>query len=291
MQVRARRFPRKDAIIWGAAAGVLSTILLALRWRSDVLFSYDTTTPYKLFLTGAMISAAVQFIVLAALAAVLVGTVFAIRPQTRTLFAGGHERRYLRDALLLAGLGLVLQVGIRRFSIVLNSFADRYTTVNELLMLPAAARPWPWLDDFTGLVRYSILLLPVLALVVHAAVKFFGTRRALLAFAGAIALFAAEDARSVPQFGVQLVVGLVSAAALVWVLMGLFRGNELAYVLSFFAGRALGLVLGWLRQPALEARTTGVVLALLAAALLVVIYLLAARGARTAARSSIDRAA
>jgi hypothetical protein len=89
-----------------------------------------------------------------------------------------------------------------------------------------------------------------------------------------------------PEFGVQLVISLLSAGALAWVVLRLFRGNELAYVLCFVAGRTLGSALSWLRQPSLDAQSTGIMVGALGTAVLIVAYVLAARG-----ESEIERGA
>lgn len=275
-----RRIPRRAAIFWGVIAGLLSLVILSLRWQSDILWSYETTTPYQLFVTGAGVSLVVQFLVLGLLAAVMVGTLLAVRPQVRALVAGRNDERYVRDGVILAVVGLGLQIGLRRLAQVLGGMAEHSNGVDELLLLSAAARPAPWLDEFASLARSLVLLLPLFGLLVHAGQRFLGTRRALLVTFVAAVIFAADGARSMPEFGVQLVISLLSAGALAWAVLRLFRGNELAYVLCFVGGRTLGTALGWLRQPSLDAQSTGVMVGALGASVLIVAYVLASRGAR-----------
>jgi hypothetical protein len=158
---------------------------------------------------------------------------------------------------------------------VLTSLGSRWASIDELLLLPAAARPVPWLDVWIDQMRNALMLLPALALLVHLVGKRFGTRRAVGFLGLAVLLFAAEGARSPAEFGLQLAIGGASAAVLVFVLGYLFRGNELAYVLSFIAGRGLGTAALWIMQPNASLRLTGIVagvllLATLGAVLLVV---------------------
>ena len=77
---------------------------------------------------------------------VLAGTACAVRPRLRRLFAHGHDRQWVRDGVLLALVGIALQIGVRRLTSVLVSVGSRFADVRELLHLPAAARPLPWLD-------------------------------------------------------------------------------------------------------------------------------------------------
>src|SRR5262249_30745746 len=233
-QVRARRFPLRRALPWGIATGVLSLAAMGLRWQSDVLWGYDPERqPYQLFVTAASISFAVQFVFFSIAAAALVGTLFAVRPQAERVFRGGHDERYARDALVLGGLGVLLQLGVRRLADVLSAIAPAHTGVSELFLMPAAARPAPWMDEFSDLSRSVLFYIPMFALVVHAAQRWLGPRRALVVAAAGLALWAGDGARSLAEFGLQCAVGWVALGALLFVLFVLFRGNDLAYVLSY----------------------------------------------------------
>jgi membrane protease YdiL (CAAX protease family) len=283
-QVKLRRFRWRAGVAWGVVAGLLSAILTALRWQSDVLFSYTTTMPYQLFMTGATLSLVLQFVLTTAMVAVLAGTALAVRPQSATIFAGGHDRRTLRQGVLLALVAVVLQVGVARFEIVLASLAPRFAVPAELVALPAAARPLPWLDLFAGLVRYLIVVLAVIVILLHAAQRFLGLRRTLVLMLAAALLFAADGAHSLGEFALQACMSIAGAATAAFVALGLLRGNELAWVLALLLGRGVATVPAWLPHPAV--RTAGIVLGVLVLATAGAVYALAARRSDAARRTA-----
>jgi membrane protease YdiL (CAAX protease family) len=279
-QVKLRRFRWRVGLAWGIVAGILSLVLTALHWQSDVLWTYQTTMPYQLFLTSAWLSFGLQFLFTGAIVFMLVGTALAIRPNAAALWNGGIDRRSWRDALVLALVAVVLQFGIARFGVVLGSLAPHLAVPPELLLLPAAARPLPWLDLFLTFARNTIVLLAVIAILLHAAQRFLGVRRALLfLFVGAL-LFAADGARSGAEFALQAAGTVASAAAAAFVALGLLRGNDLAWVLAIVLGRGVAQVPMWVRQPAAEAKTTGIVLGVLVVVTAVFLAWLAARRSR-----------
>ena len=189
--------------------------------------------------------------------AVLVGTAFAVRPSLRLLFTHGRHRRWVRDGVLLALVGIALQLGVRRFASVLTDVGARYADIQELLYLPAAARPLPWLDITLDQLQRGLFLLPLFALLVHAVTRQLNRVQAVAALGIVLLLFAAEGARNPAEFDLQLAIAGASAAAVVFALGYLFRGNELAYVLAFLGGRGLGAAIEWMTQPAPGAFATG----------------------------------
>ncbi len=290
-QILARRFALRPAVVCGAVTGLVSLLLFAMRWQSDSLWEYDASLPYHLFIAGMAVRAVVLFMGSGIAGALLFGTLVAVRPHVRSLFAGRHDERYVRDAVGLAAIGVLLQFGVRRFGIVLDAITPHYAKIADLLSLPSAAGALPWLDVFCNLARNTFLLLPAFALVLYAAGRLLGVRRALGLVGVAVVVLAGESARSMGEFGAQLLSGLVAAGVLVFVVCVLFRGNDLAYVFSFLAGRGIGAAALWLRQPAPEAQSSGVVLAALACATLMIVYVLAARGSYRGSGSQPSSAA
>jgi hypothetical protein len=261
VEVRARRFPWKRALRWGALAAALSLVLVLLQWQSELVTRYETNVPWDLFQVLAIIGVVLQVLLVALLAAMLLGTMFALRPQTASVLSGGHDRAYVRDALLLALVGLLLQVGLARFGAVLTDRAARWADIDSLPAFAAAAHPLPWLGLLLGLLRTALFVLPSIALLVTVARHGLGRKRTALFLAAAAVLFAADGARSLPQFGLQLAMGGVTLGMAVLVVGWLFRGNELAYLLVFLAGRGIATGVEWIRHPAL--RVNGIVFTLL----------------------------
>jgi membrane protease YdiL (CAAX protease family) len=261
VQVRARRFPWRRALGWGAAAAALSLGAVALQWHSELVARYETNVPWDQFQVLAVIAVVLQMVFWALVAAMLAGTMFALRPQTATLLSGGRDRAYGRDAVLLAIVGLLLQVGLDRLGGVVADRASRWAEIDHLLMLPAAAQPLPWLGLLLDSLRTALLALPCIALLLWIGDQVLGRSRSALFLAGSVVLFAAEGARSLPQFGLQLGLGALAAAVAAAAVVWLFRGNELAYLLVFLAGRGVATGGEWMQQPAL--RGVGVVFAVL----------------------------
>jgi hypothetical protein len=233
--------------------------------------------PYSLFRIGAIISVVIQVILVGLLAAVVVGTAFGLRPPARALFQRGHDRRWVRDGFLLGGLGILLLLGVRRLDVVVTWIAARHAPIGELFDFPFAARPLPWLGIFAGQMRSAILTLPVIALVVHGIGRYIGIRRALGLGGIAVVLFAAEGARSLPEFGLGLLTAAVAFAALVFVWGYLFRDNDLAYVVAIVGGRGLGALVRWVSQPAPGALQTGLLVGGLVGVVLVAVAWSASR--------------
>jgi hypothetical protein len=218
---------------------------------------------------------------------VMAGTACAVRPRLRLLFNHGHDPRWVRDGVLLALVGVLLQIGVRRLTAVLTDAGFRYADVGELLYLPAAARPLPWLDLALDQLQRGLFLLPLFAILVHAVTRQLNRVQALAALGLVLLLFAAEGARSPAEFDLQLALAGATTAALVFALGYFFRDNELAYVLSFLGGRTLGEAVEWMSQPAPGAFVTGLVAALLVLGSLAALVWRA--GARPAHASSAAR--
>jgi hypothetical protein len=275
-QVRARRFRWRAGVAGGVAAGLLSALLSLLRWKTDVLWTYQTSTPYELFTTGAVVSLILQFVLTSAVVGVLVATALAVRPQSAALWTGTGGRRFARQGVVLAVVAVLLQTGVARFAAVLVDMAPHLAVPQDLPVLAAVARPLPWLDVFAGLLRYLLVALPVIVIVLHAAQRFAGTRDALvLVFVGSL-LFAAEGARSLNEFALQAAVALAGAAAALFVAMRLLRGNDVAWVLALLLARGVAVVATWWPHPA--GRTTGIIVGVLVVVTAAVVYALAARG-------------
>jgi membrane protease YdiL (CAAX protease family) len=285
-QVRARRFNWGEALRWGAAGAIMTLILFGLRWQSDIMMRYETNLPYQLFLVTAAITVLVPALFLGVVIAVLAGTTFAVRPTLRQLFAHGHDRRWVRDGLLLALVGIVLQVGVRRLGAVLTAAGARHADIRELLLLPAAARPLPWLDVCIEQLQRALWALPLFALLVHVATRYLNRVQAVAALGIVLLLFAAEGAHSPAEFDLQLAIAGASAAMIVFTLGYLFRSHELAYVVAFIGGRMLGAAIEWMSQPAPGAFATGLGLVLVLLGVLALLCWRAMRQASSAARSS-----
>jgi hypothetical protein len=140
--------------------------------------------------------------------AMLVGTVLAVRPQTRQLWSGNWDRRHVRDAILLAVLGIALQVGLRRLGVVLTALDPSHANIDDLLVLASAARPLPWLDLFLDQIRANLLLLPTFAALLYLATRSLGIVRSLVILGATVLLFAAEGAHTPAAFGLQLAMGV-----------------------------------------------------------------------------------
>jgi len=276
-QVRAQRFPWRASLRWGACIGAMTLVLVALRWQSDWLMRYDTAWPYRLFLVGMGIGMALQFLLLGLFAAVVVGTAFALWPESRQLFAGRRSTSYVRDACILALLGVVLQVGLERLVAVLHDVGSPWAQIQELRLLMSPARGLPWLDAYLPLLRSGVYVLGALVVFTRAGREVLGTWRSVALVAVAVVLFAAADARSPQQFALQLAIEAARAAALVFVLAYLYRGNALAYVLTYLVGQGLGTAYEWIRQPAPGLRDAGLVLAVLVGLTILALLRLAAR--------------
>jgi membrane protease YdiL (CAAX protease family) len=282
-EVRSRRFQWPAALRWGTVVGLLAAVQMLLGWNSEVIWRYHAAYPYGLFVMSAAISVLLRFLVVGLLAAVLLGTLFAVRPAARRVLAGGPDRRSLNDALLLALVGVLLHLGVRRLAVVLTSLGAQHAHIRDLLVLPAAAQSLPWLDVYLGQLRNALWLLPVVALAVHVAVRHLGRRWTLAALGLAVIVWAGEGAHTMGEFGLQLALGLWGATALAFVFIHLFRGNDLAYLLAFVGGRGLGTVTTWLEQPDRTARSTGLVAAVLLLLTLLAVVWRASRTARTGA--------
>jgi hypothetical protein len=278
-QVRKRRFLWGDGLKWGVLAAALAAILAAQRWDSVIMMNYESSMPYQLFLVGVAILIFAILVLAGLTAAVLVGTAFGVRPQARALLRGGHDRRWVRDGILFGLLAVVLLVGADRLHVVLTAFGARYLQIGELFDLPAVARPMPWLDVFADQLLRGILWLPALALAVHMVTRYIGEKRALGLLGIALVLFAAEGARSLPEFGFDLLRGAAVAGLGVFVLSRLLRGNDLAYLVALLVGRGVVAVAPWFSQPAPGAVLTGAIVAVLLAATVALLVALAARRA------------
>jgi hypothetical protein len=157
--------------------------------------------------------------------------------------------------------------------------------VDELLLLPAAAWPAPWIGMLLGDLRLALLLLPVVVLLACGAHQALGPRRTALFLAGAALIFAADGARSWPQFGLQLAVNGLTVGMAAFVVGWLFRGNDLAYVLMFLLGRALAAGVQWIEQPSEAIRAQGLLFVGSLLAVAVLALLAAARPGPPAARA------
>jgi hypothetical protein len=279
-QVRSRRFRWAEGLRWGAAAAAISLVLVAMRWESDFVMRYETTVPYQLFLVGAGISVLIQFVLVGLLAAVLVGTTFAVRPQVSDLLRGG--KRYGRDAVLLGVIGVGLLCGVRRLGTVLGSLGGRFLAVEDLVQFAPAARPLPWLDVLAAELRTVLLLLPSLALLAHVVGRQWGRRWAVGVLVFGLLVYSGDGAGSVGEFGLQLAVSGLVAAVLAWALGYVFAGNDLGVVLAFLGGRAVAVAAGWVPQPAPGALLTGLLPVLLLLAVIVGALLGASRRTATA---------
>lgn len=279
-EVRSGRFQWPRALRWGAVVGLLAAVQMLLGWNSEVIWRYQSAYPYGLFVMSAAISVLLRFLVAGLGAAVLLGTLFAVRPAAQRLLSGRHDRRAVDDALWLALVGIALQVGVRRLALVLTSLGAQHAHIRDLLVLPAAAQGLPWLDVYLGQVRNALWLLPVVALSAHVAARHLGRRWSLAVLGLAVIVWAGEGAHTAGEFGLQLAIGLWGATALAFVFVYLFRGNDLAYLLAFVGGRGLGAVITWLQQPDQAARATGFVAAALLLLTLLAVVMRATRSDR-----------
>ena len=282
--VRAHRFPWKVSLVWGAVAAALVLALAALRWESDLVPRYETEVPWQLFLVGIGISVFLLFLFVGLLVSVLVGTAFAVRPRVRALFSGGCEPAYVRDGILLGVLGIALQIGVRRLVTTLTSVMSRHAAIDELPVFVAAARALPWLDVYLSQILGVLLLLPVFALLVHVVGRRLPWSRAIPLLVLAVLVLAADGARSIPQFGLQLAIDVASFGLVVFVVAYLFRGNELAYLLAFAGARGIAAVAPWFEHSVPSARATGIAIAVLLVATLVLVVLRASRPRAAAPR-------
>jgi hypothetical protein len=91
LEVRAHRFPWSPALRWGAAGAVLSLVLVASHWQSDIVMRYETTMPYRLFLVGAAVSVVVQFLIVGILIAMLRRHDLRGATERARLVRGRHE--------------------------------------------------------------------------------------------------------------------------------------------------------------------------------------------------------
>jgi Type II CAAX prenyl endopeptidase Rce1-like len=281
--VRSRRFPWGAGLVWGTVGGLLVLGLAALRWKSDLLSRYQTEMPYQLFLVGIAISVFLLFVFAGLLITVLVGTIFAVRPRVRQLFAGGCDSRYVRDGVILGILGIALLIGVRRFDATLFDFGARYMDLDSLPMLDAASRALPWLDTYLKQMVTVLVLLPTFALVVLVVARRLRSPLTLGLLAAALLVVGADGARSMQQFGIQLASAGAGLALLLFAVGTLLRGNELAYVVAYVGARGIGAAVPWFDQAAPGAHATGIAIALLFVGTLSIVVLRAVRS-RSSAR-------
>jgi len=277
MMVRARRFPWRTALWWGVAGAVVQLALTELRWDSDLVMRYETNVPYSLFRIGAAVSAGLQAVVVGLVITVAVGTTFALRPEARRLWTSRWSPVWVRDGCVLAAIGVVLGIGLRRVEAVLTDVAGPHADIGGLLMIPSAATPVPWLDAFLAGLRSAVLLLTSFAILAQSLAS-HGNRRKIVLMAGAaVILLAANGARSPAQLLFKLAESAVLGSVLLFAIWGLLRDHVLAYVLAILGARLLAATLGWMQHPAL--RPQGAVLAAAWLATLAVVILLVRRGA------------
>ncbi|MFQ5601132.1 MAG: type II CAAX prenyl endopeptidase Rce1 family protein [Candidatus Krumholzibacteriia bacterium] len=280
-QVRQHRFPWLSSLRWGALAGSFPVVFVALRWSSDVLMDHSTTTPEALFGIEVGASVLVQFLAQGVQAAVLIGTLFAIRPRTRWLLSGGFDPVHVRQAVVLALLGVALLAGVQRAAAHITEAASTHARVTDLLRIEAAASSVPWLDAYVELLGHALRLLPLLAITAWLGRHALGVRRTAVLVSIGLVFFAADDARTPGQFGLALGLDALRVGAVLLLVSLVCRGNDLAYVLTFLAAGGLSTAVEWIRQPAPDLRASGWILALLVVVTLWLIARAATRRSRT----------
>ncbi len=266
-QVRSRRFPWRRALRWGSLAGALALLGFVLEWEARVATSYPSSTPWALFRVLAVSVAGVRVLVLGMLAAMLIGTLLAVRPETRALLSGrsGTSRR---DAVLLTLIGVATLCGLRQAAAVVQAAGSAHLRVGDLFSLDAAASPLPWLDGACTLFLQGMLALSLFGLLAHLAQRAIGPTRFLLVLVAGVLLFAGGNATDVLEWGMSALLLTLRVGGLLWLTCFLYRGHDLAYLLTYLAGLGGLTVFEWLQQPEGGLRISAGLLGLLVAAVI-----------------------
>jgi hypothetical protein len=203
--------------------------------------------------------------VLGMLAAMLIGTLLAVRPETRALLSGrsGTSRR---DAVLLTLIGVATLCGLRQAAAVVQAAGSAHLRVGDLFSLDAAASPLPWLDGACTLFLQGMLALSLFGLLAHLAQRAIGPTRFLLVLVAGVLLFAGGNATDVLEWGMSALLLTLRVGGLLWLTCFLYRGHDLAYLLTYLAGLGGLTVFEWLQQPEGGLRISAGLLGLVVAA-------------------------
>jgi hypothetical protein len=272
-EVRARRFPWRRALSWGAVAGLLSLVPAALEWEARVAQDYPSATPWELFRIVAWSAVGLRFVLYGLVVTMLVGTVFAVRRSAGMLVEGRWSRTARWEGLLLAGVGIATWAGLRQAVDLVRVHAPGPPRVRELFMIAEADSTWPWLYGYAELLQNGLFLLPLLALLAHLARHSLGKPRFYGLLALGLLLFVGGSARTMGEFVNAALILSLQVGGLIWISAYLFRGHDVAFVLAYVAG--VGFVHGfnWLRQPLPSLQASGALLVLLVAGTLVLLVL------------------
>jgi membrane protease YdiL (CAAX protease family) len=267
--VRSGQMQWKRSAIFGVVIAGLG-VLGALNGLPLIYRTYDTSMPLPVWKLLVAVSLTVVPLVEGLFAWLLVGCAVSLYPDAWNLFRSAARQVWRRDALVALVLSLAAAAGLARFDALLVSVFHAHAPIQEELFPATLATRWPAAGFFINVISRTLLLSGAVALAIFI-LRAGWKRRAWWLWVGLALVLVSlgpSHAHSLAEYGVgwlMMFVPLLVACLVV----GLFlRNNLLAYVMVFFCTQVASPMVDLFAQSNPFFLQNGVVLAVLAAAVL-----------------------
>jgi membrane protease YdiL (CAAX protease family) len=266
---------KSGAIRWrraawvGAAMGAL-VVLMEIAALPALARQYPSSIPWRMFWLFVTVSFVVLPILMAAAAWLLVALATSLYPDAWQVLRGPARRLWRRDAGVAVVVCLAAGAGISRLAELLAVRFHAYGLVDVSLIPESLNTLAPGVTVWLSALRSAVLgaaFVSVLVYIVRRGVE----RRAWWLWLGAALLVAGlgpNDAHSLGEYLVGWVIKFVALAATVGIVAAFFRSNVLAYVAAGFSVPLAQPLVQMLSEPLGFLRWNGVLLAVLAVAVL-----------------------
>jgi hypothetical protein len=269
LRVRRGEIRWRPAAYAGAAvAGVLA--LAELNGLSNLYQRYDTSEP----LTTFWISNSAGLLVwplLGGLASwLLIGLATSLYPDAWRILRGSARRLWRRDALIAIVVSLAGAAALSRTSTLIAGRFHAYAPVGVDLVPDLFDASWPGVGFLLRGLLYS-LFVPAIAAVLIYLFRLGWTRRAWWLWIGGFLVLVSlgpSFAHSVPEFFVGWALSLIGVVAAIGIVAAFYGDNVLAYVGAAFCLPLARPLVELMSQPAAFLRWNGLILAVLALAVL-----------------------
>jgi membrane protease YdiL (CAAX protease family) len=266
---------RRGEIRWSAAAypaaAVVGVLALAELNRLCNLYQrYDTSEPLSTFWISNSAGLLVWPVLAGLVSWVLVGLATSLYPEAWRIFRGSARRLWRRDAAIAILVTLAAAAALSRITALIVGRFHAYAPVGVDLVPDLFDASWPGVGFLMRGLLYG-LLVPAIAAVLIYLFRLGWTRRAWWLWVGGFLLLVSLGppfAHSVPEFFVSWALNLAGLVAAIGIVAAFYRDNVLAYVAAAFCLLLARPVVELMSQPAAFFRWNGLILAVLALAIL-----------------------
>jgi len=267
--IRSGQMQWKRSASFGVLLAILG-FLGALNGLNLVARNYDTSMPLPVWKLVVAVGLIVAPVVEGLLAWLLIGCAASYYPDAWKLFSGAARRVWRRDALVALVLSLAAGAGMARVDAILTSVFHAYAPINDELFPSAFSTQWPAAGFFLSSLTRSLIYVAVIGLTIIIIRAGWRLRAWWLWLGLALVLVSLgpTHVHSFAAFGVGWVMALLPLLVAAVVVGFFLRDNLLAYLMVLFCAQLANPLIDLFSQANPFFLQNGVVLALLAAAVL-----------------------